>query len=115
MHIGDILTKQLSLAEKNPEALKQFYVQQSKEETKKRNFAIKCFQDRVNKDRKQSYQKALPFIVFYQKLYALKEIYDLKWFWVVCTKYSNTYRKERDIKGKPIRNSFSACFFGALK
>lgn len=113
-NIKDILLERLKLAEQNPEAFKEFYKNQSKEETKKRNFAIKCFQERINKDRKECDLKPIPFMAVYSKMNALKEIQDFRWFWVVCSKYSKTYRKERDIKGRPIRNQFSTVFFGAL-
>lgn len=113
--IKNILLERLKHAEQNPEVLQQFYKNQSKQDNKKYNDAVQCFQKRLNRDRKHCGLKDVPFIAVRMKLYALKEITDLRWFWIVCTKYSNTYRKEKDIKGKPIRNTFSGCFFGALK
>lgn len=113
--LADILKERIELSERNPQGLKIFYATQGKELAKKRNFAIKCFTDRINKDRKASGLKDLPFVAISQKLYCLREIEDLKWMWKLCAKYATTFAKEKDIKGRPLRHTFSECFFGSLK
>lgn len=109
--IRNILLERISFAEKNPEALKEFYKNQSKEDTKKYNEAIKCFQTRLNADIRRLNLKELPFMAVRMKMYALKEISDLKWCWQVCAKYATTYSKEKDSKGRPIRNTFYRCWW----
>lgn len=112
MQIGDILQDRIKQYEKlGGEALKI----ESKDYQKKWAFAVKCFTDRINKDRKASGLKPLTFIAVRQKLVALREIDDLRWFYRECLRYSTTYAKEKDIKGKPLRHTFSQCFFGSLR
>lgn len=102
MNIGDILKEKLEYFKKNPEkALAQF----GKEYTKERNACIQDFADRVNQERKFP----LPFMAYYQKLQALQEIDDLRWFYFTCQKYSRTKDKQGN------QNTFSKCFWGALK
>lgn len=67
--------------------------------------AVQFFQKRINKDRKKEKMPDISFIAVRQKLIAIKEIDDLRWFYVQCLEYS--YKK----KG----NTFSKCFFGSLK
>lgn len=110
--IGNILKDRLEAFQKSPElSLKQ----KSKDYQKKWNDAVEFFRIKLNKDRAKAKQHPLPFIAVRQKLVALKEIDDLRWFYLQCVKYSNTYQKERDAKGYPVRNTFHRCFFGALK
>jgi hypothetical protein len=109
--IGDILKERLESFQKNPElSLKQ----KSKDYQKKWNEGVEFFRIKINQDRKKDKQLPLPFIAVRQKLVALKEIDDLRWFYLQCVKYSNTYQKLL-VNGKPVRNTFSRCFFGALK
>ena len=105
--LSDILKERIEQFEKNPQA---YLKNKSTAYQKDWNFAVKCFQDRINKDRKKAKQTDLPFIAVRQKLVALKEIDDLRWFYRECVKYAGTYPK-----GSKIRNTFSKCFFGALK
>lgn len=69
------------------------------------NKGIEHFQKRINKER----EIPLKFIAIRQKLIALKEIDDLRWFYGICDKYSKTKDKQGN------QNTFSKCFFGALK
>lgn len=66
---------------------------------------VQYFQTRVNQDRIKEKKLPLAFIAIRQKLEGVKEIDDLRWFYGQCIKYK--YKK----KG----NTFSKCFFGALK
>lgn len=109
--IGNILKDRLESFQNNPElSLKQ----KSKEYQKKWNDAVEFFRIKINQDRKRDKQPPLPFIAIRQKLVALKEIDDCRWFYLQCLKYSNTYQKTL-VNGKPVRNTFSRCFWGALK
>jgi hypothetical protein len=107
LNIADILKERIEQFEKNPQA---YLKSKSTTYQKDWNFAVKCFQERINKDRKKAKQTDLPFIAVRQKLVALKEIDDLRWFYRECLKYAGTYPK-----GSKIRNTFSKCFWGALK
>jgi hypothetical protein len=78
---------------------------ESKEYSKKWAEAVQHFQRRINQDRKKENQPLLSFIVIRQKLAGIKEIDDLRWFYKQCVDYK--YKK----KG----NTFSKCFWGALK
>ena len=109
--IGNILKERLESFSKNPElSLKQ----KSKDYQKKWNEAVEFFRIKINQDRRRAKQPELPYIAIRQKLVALKGIDDLRWFYLQCVKYSNTYQKLL-VNGKPVRNTFSRCFFGALK
>lgn len=105
--IGDILKDRIEAFKANPESALKV---KSTEYNKKWNEAVKFFQIRINKDRKKAKQPELEFMAIRQKLVALKEIDDLRWFYRECAKYAGTYPK-----GSKIRNTFSKCFFGALK
>ena len=72
---------------------------------KRWNDAVGFFQIEINKER----EKPLTFIAIRQKLVALREIDDLRWFYYHCKKYAQT----KDKNG--VQNTFSKCFFGALK
>ena len=65
---------------------------------------IQFFVDAINKDRIGTEYPQVSFIQVRQKLAAIREIEDLRWFYWHCKKYS--YKKG---------NSFSKCFFGATK
>lgn len=67
--------------------------------------AVQFFQKRINKDRKKERLKEISFIAVRQKLIAIKEIDDLRWFYLECLNYI------RKRKG----NTFSKCFWGSLK
>lgn len=109
--IGDILKQRLEQYKQNPQlTLKQ----KSKEYSAQWNNGVNFFLLEINKDRKKAGLPPTPFIVVRSKLVALKEIDDLRWFYRECKKYSNTYQKKL-VDGKPIRNTFSRCFWGALK
>lgn len=73
------------------------------------NNGVNYFLIEINKDRKKSNLKELSFISIRQKLVAIKEIDDLRWFYYQCKKYAQT----KDKLGN--KNTFSKCFFGALK
>lgn len=71
---------------------------------------VKCFQDRINVDRKKENKPEVTFMQVRMKLIALKEIDDLRSFYKTCLDYSYTRDKKT---GK--RKTFSQCFWGALK
>lgn len=104
--IGDILKSRIEAFKNNPvEALKFI----GKDYQKKWNNGVKYFVIEINKDRKKEGLKDLSFVAVRQKLVALKEIDDLRWFYYHCKKYAHTKDKQGN------QNSFSKCFFGALK
>lgn len=90
------------------------FVSKGKEYQKKWNDAVGYFRIQINKDRAKSKLPEVSFIQVRMKLVALKEIDDLRWFYRECIRYSNTYEKKL-VNGKPVRNTFSKCFYGALK
>ena len=104
--IQDILKDRMENFKKNPQlALKN----KSSEYQKKWNEGVKCFQVAINTERLKDGLLELSFIAVRQKLVALKEVDDLRWFFYHCKKYAKT--KDKDGRW----NSFSKCFFGALK
>ena len=105
--LADILKQRIEQFEKNPQ---DYLKNKGKQHNKDWNFAVNCFKERINKDMKKAKRPEYDFIVIRQKLLALKEIDDLRWFYRECLKYSGTYPK-----GSKIRNTFSKAFFGALK
>lgn len=109
LSLKDIVLERLQERAKNPEALKQFYKQQSIENNKKRAFAVQCFQQRINKDRKKEGKPEVTFMAVRMKLLALYEINDLRWAYRECVRYSFT----KDLKGK--RNTFEKGFWGMFK
>jgi hypothetical protein len=111
INIADILQQRLQAYKDNPlEAEKK----RGKEYQKCWNDGVQYFQLWINKDRKKEGKPPITFMAVKMKLLALKEIDDLRWFYRECIKYSNTYQKLL-VNGKPVRNSFSRCFYGALK
>lgn len=106
MELADILKERIEQFNADPKkALKEKSVQYNKDW----NFAVNCFKERINKDMRKAKRKEFTFIVIRQKLLALREVDDLRWFYRECLKYAGTYPK-----GSKIRNTFSKCFFGAL-
>lgn len=105
--LADILQQRIEAFKANPElAMKTKGTQYQKDW----NFAVKCFQDRLNKDRKKEKKPEVTFMQVKMKLMALKEIDDLRWFYRECLKYAGTYPK-----GSKVRNTFSKCFWGATR
>lgn len=105
--IGDILKERIEAFKANPElAMKVKGTQYQKDWA----FAVNCFKERINKDRRKEKKPEVTFIQVRQKLLALKEIDDLRWFYRECAKYAGTYPK-----GSKVRNTFSKAFWGALK
>ena len=111
INIGDILQQRLEAYKNNPQ---DFEKKRSKEYQKCWNDGVNHFKLWIDKDLKKEKKPPIPFIAVRQKLLALKEIDDLRWFYIQCIKYSNTYQKKL-VNGKPVRNTFSRCFYGALK
>lgn len=109
--IQDILKDKFDQYQKNPIEASQLH---GLEYGKKWNEAVQFFQIRINKDRKKDKKLPIPFIAVRMKLVALREIDDLRWFYRECVRYATTYQENR-INGRPIRNTFSRCFYGALK
>lgn len=103
--LGDILKERIQAYKENPLKAEK---RKSAEYQKSWNNGVKFFQLEINKQRKKENLPELPFMAIRQKLVALKEIDDLRWFYYHCKKYSNT----KDKQGK--RNTFSKCFWGAL-
>lgn len=104
--ISDILKDKINSLKENP-AL--FFKNKGIEYQKKWAFGVKCFQEEINKERRKDGKTDLPFMAIRQKLVALREIDDLRWFFYHCKKYAKT----KDKLGN--WNTFSKCFFGALK
>lgn len=100
-----ITTKYKNFADKPEETLKVI----SKEKNKDYAKAVKCFQDRINLDRKKAKQPTVPFVAVMMKLRALKEVDDLRIWYKTCLEYS--YKKDK--QGK--RKTFSQCFWGGTK
>lgn len=100
--IQEILSKRIE-AHQN-DTLEQQFIKDGKEYQKNWAKGVQFFQIAINKDRKKEGLKDLPFMAIRQKLVAIREIDDMRWFYRQCLAYS---RK----KGK----NFSMCFFGALK
>lgn len=107
MDIADILKERIEAFKANPELAMKV---KGKEYQKDWAFAVNCFKERINKDRRKEKKPEVAFIQVRQKLLALKEISDLRWFYRECLKYAGTYPK-----GSKVRNTFSKAFFGALK
>jgi len=103
----DILKERIEAFRQNP---KESLRVKGKEYQKDWNYAVNCFKERINKDMRKEKKPEFDFIVVRQKLVALKEIDDLRWFYRECCKYAGTYPK-----GSRVRNTFSKCFWGALK
>lgn len=107
MELSELLKQRIEAFEKNPQ-------QALKEKGKQRNkdyaYAVKCFQERINKDRLKAKQKPLPFVAIRMKLIGVKEVDDLRAWYKKCLDYSYTKDKKT---GK--RKTFSQCFFGGLK
>ncbi len=103
MHIGEIL--QHRIAASNSDNLKRQFELEKAEYQRNWARAVQFFQKKVNEDRKKEKMKPLPFMAIRTKLEAVKEIDDLRWFYTQCLEYQ--YKK----KG----NTFSKCFWGALK
>lgn len=101
--IGEALQKRIEAHQNGnlPEQLKK----DGKEYNKKWADAIEYFREQINKERIKDNLIPLSFIAIRQKLVALKEIDDLRWFYFQCLRY----------KTKKKGNTFSKCFFGALK
>lgn len=106
--IQDILKEKITAYEENPD-LVDLFRKKGKEYSKKWNEGVNFFLKEINKERKKENQTELSFISIRQKLIALKEIDDLRWFYYHCKKYANT----KDKQGR--QNTFNKCFFGALK
>lgn len=106
LNLQDILKDRIEAFKKNPElAAKKI----GSDYNKSWNKGVQFFQLEINKDRKREKRPEVEFMAVRQKLVALKEIDDLRWFFFHCKKYSRT----KDKLGN--KNSFSKCFFGALK
>lgn len=104
--IQELLKIRLEKFKANPtEALKTIH----KEYQQQRSNGINFFVIEINKDRKKENLPELPYIAIRQKLIALREIDDLRWFYKECKKYATT----KDKAGN--QNTFSKCFWGALK
>lgn len=65
---------------------------------------VKHFVDKINKDREGTQYKKVSFIMVRQKLLALRDLEDLRWFYGKCKQYSTK-------KG----HTFSELFWGSTK
>ena len=106
--LQDALKDRIELYKQQPDKVVMEWV--GKEYNKNWAKAVKHFQDRINLDMRKEKKSEFEFMPIRMKLIALKEIDDLRWFYGECLKYSYTKNKQT---GK--RNTFSQCFFGALK
>lgn len=101
--IQELLLKKIEASQNGtlPEQL----ILDRKEYNKKWSEAVQYFQIIINKERFKEKLPPLEFIAIRTKLEAVKNIEDLRWFYYQCLKYRN----------KKKGNTFSKCFFGALK
>lgn len=106
INLQEILKSKIIAFETDP---KKSLEVQGKDYSKRWAFAVQCFQKEINKDRKKDGKAPVNFISVRMKLAAIKEIDDLRWFFRECKKYAAT----KDEEG--IKNTFSKCFYGALK
>lgn len=104
--IGDILQLKQEAYKANPLLASKL---EKTKYNKDWNNGVACFQKAINTERKKDKLPPLEFIAIRQKLLALKEIDDLRWFFYHCRKYAKT----KDKQGR--QNTFCKCFFGALK
>lgn len=109
--LSDILKDRLEAYKNNPVETEKT---RGKEYNKKWNEGVQYFVDRINKDNRDEGRPEVTFIAVRVRLVALREIEDLRWFYYVCLKYSKTYQKKL-VDGKPVRNTFKRCFYGATK
>lgn len=84
-------------------------VEKRKDYNKSWAFGVKCFQTMLNKERSKEGLKPVSFIAVRQRLVALKEIDELRWFYNRCLKYS----WKKDAQGK--KQSFGKIFWGATR
>jgi hypothetical protein len=106
INLSDEIKKRIEEFDKSPEkALKTKGV----EYAKAWNHGVDCFRKKINKERIKENKKEFSFIVIRNRLEALKEIDDLRWFYIECLKYS----KKKDKNGR--RNTFGKIFWGATK
>lgn len=101
--IQEILKQRIEAAQNN--TLEHQFKLDGKEYQKKWAEAVQFFQKKINQDRKKEKKPEVNFMSVRQKLIALREIDDLRWFYIQCLKYQDR-RKGR---------TFSKCFYGALK
>lgn len=106
--IGEALQKKIDLYSTNDPVL--VAKRSSTEYQKEWARAVQFFQIRLNKDRKRDKMPELSFIAVRQKLVALREVDDLRWFYKQCCEYA----RKKD-PARKIRYTFSMCFFGATK
>lgn len=102
--IQQILQSKIEFFKRNPEqAIKEF----KKDSNKDFNECVSYFHKRINSERPRNNQ--LPFVAVREKLLGIQDIEDLRWFYRTCNKYSRTKDKDGN------QNTFSKCFWGALK
>jgi len=85
-------------------------VEKRKEYNKAYANAVKCFQDRINKDRKKEKKEPVEFMAVKMKLAGVRELDDLRAWYKTCLDYSYT-RDKVTLK----RKTFSQCFWGGTK
>lgn len=100
--IQEVLKDRIKAYENN--TLEKQLILDGKEYQKNWAKAVQHFQIIINKERVKEKKSPFDFIVIRQKLVLLKEIDDLRWFYIQCLKYSKK-------KG----NTFNKCFWGSLK
>lgn len=101
--IQQLLKNRIEASKNN--TLEQRFILEGREYQKKWAEAVQFFQNRINKDRLKTGGKPVVFMAVRNKLEAIHEIDDLRWFYTQCSLY---IRKKKG-------NTFSKCFFGALK
>lgn len=108
--LGDLLKEKIAAAQNG--SFEKFIEEERKTYNKNWAKAVQFFQTRINKQRARENSKPCNFISIRNKLEAIKEIDDLRWFYGECIKYES----KRDDFGRRIPgNTFNKCFFGALK
>lgn len=106
LSIADVLKEKIELYKSQPDDV--VLKRMSSEYQKAWAYGVQCFQKRINKDRKREKKPEVCFMAVRQKIVALREIDDLRWFYRQCCAYA----RKKDPERKKIY-TFSMCFFGA--
>ncbi len=88
---------------------KEYLSKKGKSYNKDWAYGVKCFQVALNKEQDKAKLPPYEFMAVRQRLIALKEIDELRWFYKECIKYS----RKKDKQGK--KQSFGKIFWGATR
>lgn len=109
LSLGELLKEKIELygSQSDDVVLKRMSSEYQKEWAK----AVQFFQIRINKDQKRDGKPEFSFMAVRQRIVALREIDDMRWFYKQCC----VYAAKRDPKTGKRTNTFSKCFWGATK